>query len=694
MKKKQNKQTYAAAIAASAMALALTVPVLAAVKGDVNGDGSIGVADAVMLCKYLATEGTLADADSADYNSDGIINAADLTLVKRAIMSASQGGTDTPDTPDNPSTDPESENLVASVTFADTAVTLKNAAGNEVAADKAENVKVTDGTVVTITQPGEIDADGTCASGQICVDVDKTAYPEGQVTLNLRGLTLTNPKDSPIYVASIAEECVITVKKDTVNTITDGTEYQNADGDSGAIYSCDDLKFKGKGTLIVNGKCADGIVSKDDIKIWNGDIQVTAADDGIRGKDSVRIGDPDATDNYESLKLTVKAEQGDGIKSTSTTTAKSDGTAVNQGFVRINGGTISIESYLDGIQAEQNVEISGGDISIKTYTGSSFTGSSTGGQQGGGWGGFGGGMGMDGNPNKTDISAKGIKSVGIYDEAGTTWQSAGDITITGGHITIDSSDDALHCGGSMTLTGGVFTIATADDGFHADHNLTIGTENAGTYDDVQIYISKAYEGIEGVNIYQNSGTVYIVSTDDGYKAAGGADGSGGANQSPWGRGGMSTSYGELWLRGGLVVVNSANGDHDGLDSNGPINMSGGYYLCNGQEPLDCGDGYSLSQTGGTYITMTAGNTNLNTTYTIKDKSGSVVATFKSAGGNPGISSKDSSTAYSGATVTGGTEILADCPYGVTLGGTAAGGTQITGSASSGGGPGGRGGMGW
>ena len=87
----------------------------------------------------------------------------------------------------------------------------------------------------------------------------------------------------------------------------------------------------------------------------------------------------------------------------------------------------------------------------------------------------------------------------------------------------------------MTLTGGVFTIATADDGFHADHNLTIGTENAGTYDDVQIYISKAYEGIEGVNIYQNSGTVYIVSTDDGYNAAGGADGSGGANQSPWGR---------------------------------------------------------------------------------------------------------------------------------------------------------------
>ena len=218
---------------------------------------------------------------------------------------------------------------------------------------------------------------------------------------------------------------------------------------------------------------------------------------------------------------------------------------------------------------------------------------------------------------------------------------------------------------------------------------------------MQIYISKCYEGVEGVYIYQYSGTVYIVSTDDGYNAAGGADNSGNGNQNPWGGGFMSSSFGELNLAGGLVVVNSANGDHDAFDSNGNINISGGIYLCNGQEPLDCGDGgsYSINQTGGTYLSMTAGNTNLATTYTIKDKDGKAVATFKSAAGSPGISSKDSSTAYSGTSVSGGTEILADCPYGVTLGGTVSGGTQITAAPSSGGGPGGPGGgrqpgMGW
>lgn len=674
MKKQKSSRKVPAMLAASVMAFTLTAPVLAAVQGDVNADGALGIADVVMLCKYLATQGALTDASAADFNGDSVINAVDLTLIKRAVMQPAQPQ------------QPVSDAIVTAVTFSDNAVTLKNAAGTEIPAEQAENVTVTNGTVVTITQPCEIDADGVCENGQLCVNVDKTAYPDGQVTLNLRGLTLANSADSPIYVASIGDECVLAVKKDTVNTITDGEEYSNADGDSGAIYACDDLKLKGKGTLIVNGKCADGIVCKDDLKIWNGDIQVNAVDDGVRGKESVRIGDPDAVDGYEALKLTVKTEQGDGIKSTSTQTVHTDGTAVSEGFVRVNGGTIRIESYLDGIQGEQNVEINGGDISIKTYEGASYTGSSSGGSTGG----FPFGGGSDGNTNQLDISAKGIKAVGIFDEAGTTWQSAGNITVTGGHITVDSSDDAFHCGGSMTLTGGIFNIATADDGFHSDHDVTIGTENAGTYDDVQIYVSKGYEGVEGVNIYQNSGTVYVVTTDDGYNAAGGADQSGTGGNNHWGGGFMSSTYGELWLRGGLVVVNSASGDHDGLDSNGPLNIIGGYYFCNGREPLDCGDGYSVSHTGGTYATISAGNTNLGTTYTFKDQSGNAVVSFQSAGGTAGVASKNNSTAFSGATVSGGTEILADCPYGVILGGTVSGGTQITGSASSGGmQPGGR-----
>ena len=60
--------------------------------------------------------------------------------------------------------------------------------------------------------------------------------------------------------------------------------------------------------------------------------------------------------------------------------------------------------------------MNGGDLTIKTFESSSYTGSgSTGGNNGGfnpggGRPGGGGGFGMDGNSNKTDISAKGIKT--------------------------------------------------------------------------------------------------------------------------------------------------------------------------------------------------------------------------------------------------------------------------------------------
>ena len=663
MKKQHRRCT--ALIAAAAMSIAFAGQAFAAVSGDINTDGAADVLDAQALTAYLTDSGELADAASADVNGDGRINAVDLTLLKRQLSTAAVQPI--------PSA---GDNYVSAITYAASSVTLYNAAGEIVDPANAENVTVSDGTYVTVTKPttdgtnnfGDINVDGECANGQLKVSVDKTAYADAEVVINMRGLTLSNSSDSPVYVEACGGECVITAKKDTVNTITDGTSYENADSSAGAIYSCDDLKFKGKGTLIVNGMCADGIVSKDDLKIWNGLITVNAVDDGIRGKDSVRIGDPDSTD-YSGLSVSVTTQSGDGITSTN----DSD---TSKGFVRINGGTVSIKSYADGIQAEQAVEINGGDIDIYTYQGSNFTGSGSTGGSTGGWGGFGGGM--DGNPNKTDISAKGIKAVGLYDAAGTTWQSAGNITITGGNLTIDSSDDAVHCGGDMSILGGVFTVKTADDGFHSDHSLTIGQGTATTFDDVQIYIGKCYEGIEGVTINQNSGTVFIVSGDDGYNAAGGADGSGSSNPGGWGQGGMSTSSGTLNLKGGLAVVNSASGDHDAFDSNGALTITGGYYCANGQEPMDY-DG-QFSNNGGSYLSMKSGNTQLSTRYSFVDSSGKVIVSFVSASGAGATTSN--CTAYSGGTVSGGTAVLTNSPYELYFGGTLSGGTTVAAGSGS------------
>lgn len=609
---------------------------------------------------------------------------------------------------------PDDDSVVTALVYSGSSVTATNASGGVVS--NPSNLTISSANV-TITASSEISVSGESTSGQLAVNVDKTAEPEGKVVLNLEGLTLSNSSAAPIYVEAIGDEVQISAKNGTTNTISDGTShtdtYVDSDGNTntvnGAIFSRDDLKLKGKGTLIVNGNTEDGIVCKNDLKIWNGNITVNAADDGIRGNDSVRIGDPDAAD-YSSLSVTVNTNNGssggDGIK----TNSDEDG----KGYVTINGGTVNIDSYADGIQAEQTFTMNGGELNITTYQGSNFTGSASGGN--GGWG---GGMGgNDGNSNKTDISAKGIKAVGVYDEAGTTWQSGGDLIVNGGTITIDSSDDSLHCGGDMQLLGGSMTLATADDGAHSDHALTIGS-TGGDYDAPYVNITKSYEGIEGVDITQNSGTVMVTSSDDGYNAAGGADSSGNNNSGGWGQGswggpgGGSSSDGSqtMTFNGGYAYVNAAG---DGLDSNGNIYFNGGYVFVSqtggGNGPLDCGDSNnSITYSGGTVIAagssdmfetpssysfLSTTSVSAGQTITFTDASGNVLATFTLPNGSAEMvmcSQESSVTCYTGGTLSGTTYFASQdstnrCGYG----GTISGGTAVSASSGGNSGPGGGG----
>ena len=54
-------------------------------RGDLNRDGSADSKDAVLLLAYLLGEGRV-DADRADLNADGKLNAADLTVLKQITM--------------------------------------------------------------------------------------------------------------------------------------------------------------------------------------------------------------------------------------------------------------------------------------------------------------------------------------------------------------------------------------------------------------------------------------------------------------------------------------------------------------------------------------------------------------------------------------------------------------------------------
>ncbi len=636
-------------------------------QGDANNDQSVTIADAISLAKYLVIQDTLSEqgAVNCDMNSDNILNGIDLTLLKRLILNPVVTPPVTP-----PATD---DHWITAITYSEQSVALFNAMGTAIAADTAENVTITDNTYVTITQPGEYDIDGNCSQGQLNINCDKTAYAAGQVTCNLRGLTLSNSADSPIYVTAIDDEFVLTVKNGYTNTISDGTAYTNADQGVGAIYSCDDMKIKGQGTLIVNGNCEDGIVCKNDLKIWNGNIQVTAVDDGIRGKDSLRIGDPDDTD-YSELAIHVTTVNGDGLKS--------NGTDADTGLIRLTGGTVVLNAFGDGISAEQTFEMNDGVLTINK---SSATSSATG-------------------------SAKGIKAIGLYDSDGTTYQSGGTITINGGTLNIHTSDDCIHAAGNIALNGGRFTLCSDDDAVHSDHDVTIGQEPATTLDDVVIYISACYEGFEGLNINHNSGTAIINSTDDAYNAAGGADGSGNNNQGGWNPGGWNPGFGNagdysLNLNGGFALVNVSNGDHDGFDSNGTLTINGGYFISNGNEPFDS-DG-TKSYVGGVYIinkgsggmggmggmggslssTVTASvSANADTRITLADANGNVIVSFIAnktvTSLTAGCSNYPDAVFYTGGTINGTPiENLSDSQI-CYISGTISGGTQVTGNSSA------------
>ena len=522
--------------------------------------------------------------------------------------------------------------------------------GSSISTNAPADVASVSNGVLTIVKEGIFTVTGTGSGTQIVVNVDKTAYPESVVELDLAGMSLTNTSTSPIYVASIGDEVQIVAKNGTENTISDGTNYTNADSDQGAIYSMDDIKFKGKGTLTVNGNAADAIVGKDDVKIFNGNLIVNAVDDGIRGKDSVKIGDADdltVDGAYDNLSVTVKTTSGDGIKATNATDS-------GKGYVEINGGTVNVTSFADAIQGEQDVTINGGTFNITTTA-------------------------------TSGDSAKGIKSVGLYDEAGTTYQSAGTLTVNGGTFTLNTKDDSLHCAGDLVLNAGKLKITSGDDAVHSDLNLYVGGMTAGTdYTSLEVYVTACYEGFEAQKIYQNNGNIYIISSDDGFNAAGGADSSGTStgSTSTWGQGGWGqqggSTYGEMYLNGGIVSVNTSMNDADGFDSNGPVYFNGGYYFGNGGDSFDCGDGYSITYNGGYAfggLGMGGGTSyDMSTQMVFTTSNGTVLASSMSGSAMSYAYGDSSVLAYSGAQISGGTNISTLGQPAVYISGTASGGT--------------------
>lgn len=458
---------------------------------------------------------------------------------------------------------------------------------------------VVDGSVVAITAAGSYSVTGKLDDGQIIVNT--TA--EESVKLYLNGVDIHCSNGPAIYVLSAPKKVVIYTQKGSVNLISDGIAYDvdttDSDAPNAAIFSMEDLDLDGEGKLHVTGNYSKGIMSKDDISIESGSIFVKSVDDGIRGKDSVEM-----TGGYVVIDAGA-----DGLRSSNDTDAE-------KGFILISAGELYIEAEQDGIQAETALTLEGGSITVVSGGGSknSSTGDS------GEWGNWGGGNmpgggfsperpsgGHGGRKPSSGAGGGNVPPSGFGGETPT--QSVSDttsakgvkaavsLTVSGGTLSIDSSDDALHTNGVMKISGGSIYASSGDDGAHADDTLSISGGN--------IKIVKSYEGLEAQTINISNGVMDVVASDDGLNAAGGNDGSSMGGRPGMGGfiGGGAAGIGEINITGGQLTVNASG---DGIDSNGNITMSGGAVIVYG--PTGGGNGIldfqsRFNMSGGTLLAV-------------------------------------------------------------------------------------------
>lgn len=443
-----------------------------------------------------------------------------------------------------------------------------------------------EGETVTISQAGTYILSGTATNGRIIVSADKTA----EIKLIFNGVDITCADNAPLLVSE-AKKVYIVLEDGTENVLTDSASYSLGEDDSntdGAIFSKADLTINGSGTLTVNANYKHGIVSKDDLVITDGNINVTSASTAMEGKDSIKI---------SGGKFNISAGT-NGIKSTNTE-------ASDKGFISVTGGSFTVVANNDAFEAETVLSIQDGSFDITTGGGSANASMKSDGTPNRNWqnnmgngGGGPNGMGRpDDNGNGTGGEPPAMPTADSTDTTDSTSTSAkalkagSEVNISGGEFKIDSADDSVHSNGNIVVTGGNISAASGDNGMHANGNLTISD---GTVD-----ITKSYEGIEGSIVTIDGGTISVVASDDGINCAGGSDTGStdrmGADQ-------FSAQEGvELNINGGTVTIDA---DGDGLDSNGSFTMTGGTVCVCG--PTNGGNGAldyngTATVTGGTLI---------------------------------------------------------------------------------------------
>lgn len=359
-----------------------------------------------------------------------------------------------------------------------------------------------------------------------------------------------------------------------------------------------DVSITAAGTYVFSGDCDNGSITVkkgvtgvtivlNGLTLTNDDsaaitLNKTAEASLIAAAGTTNTVADTAGSNDENAAVKVKSGASLSIGGTGTLTV--DGNAKNgikgaaDAVITVAEGKLNINAADDGLSCDDELNITGGTLSITaggdavkaspdtgenpdttslgnvTISGGTLTLNATE-----------DGIQADGDLTISggtfDVTANGGHTTALTDDSASCkgFKAGGALTVTGGTLTVDSADDALHANADVTITGGTLTLATGDDGVHADNDLVIGTKGASSTSTPRINITASYEGLEGTTVNVYSGDIDVAASDDGVNAA-------------------NSTLGE---RSDKYAINIAGGDlyidagSDGLDSNNDINITGG-----------------------------------------------------------------------------------------------------------------------
>ena len=237
---------------------------------------------------------------------------------------------------------------------------------------------VYDGTKAIVTIPNELSSYVTCPSGESShvkliqaetVGENTTGeilyslsgksengefYLTGEykATLQLNGLTLTNPDSTAIHIKD-GKRIKVSMAANTVSTLKDGSSDPTS---KGCFHCKGHTEFVGKGTLNVSSSYAHAIYSKEYVTVKNCTINVTGAKkDGIHCQEYCVIA---------SGEVNIKDVEDDGIqvelKDSVATGQTLNHEDENSGNFYMTGGTLAINDL--------------GGYCIKTYGSIAFSG--------------------------------------------------------------------------------------------------------------------------------------------------------------------------------------------------------------------------------------------------------------------------------------------------------------------------------